>query len=405
MNPVPHDPHATLRLDDVAYESTADGSRAPALGGRLTPQGYVLPGAAAPDPDALAEAVAAASAMADRLREAHTVSDALTPYAAFVLRTPMSPADLEARVAEWLGVLPPPPGFDGAPVETHVVPASGFRPRQILSEEGTASPEILAAATAAAARFETLADRLDVWVHSSPTHALLLSLGRTPGGLWAGVATHTVRPGWTWMDQFLSGTLPAEPQQTDAEALGLRAVAYHDGAGWTPALSGRLGPRGDYRTGAPKKPSAAMDEARAAAAHIAEALAGMTEASDTDVPYVAFVLPAKLSPGQLEATALAWLGVLPPPPTDDLGPAIVSVVPSRFRLLERLEEHEADGDVEGVYDDDEAEAVREAAARFATLAYGRTVEVSASRIHTLVLDLGRTPGGFWAGVATRRVDT
>jgi len=182
-----------------------------------------------------------------------------------------------------------------------------------------------------------------------------------------------------------------------------RLVAYRaDGSVSGVVVAGRLSPDGVFGwAGQPGQPvdGAGVQEGVAFAAALVSALGGLTESSDTDAPVVPFVLPRAFPPEEL--ARVDCLGLLPLP----TGEVEVEVVPSAFRLAERLARQEAEGNAADLYAPGEPEAIRAAAALFASGADGRLVTVTAGRVALLLIDVVRLPLGAWAGVATLRIDT
>ena len=174
-----------------------------------------------------------------------------------------------------------------------------------------------------------------------------------------------------------------------------------------PALTGLLRPDGVYLLpGQAAAPSNALAEATALAAALAEPLntAGRTEQSDTDTPFLPFMLPQPLTPQELEADVPGWLG-LRPPPIDQPNALQISVQPSAFRLLDALNAHEQAGDTGTFYAPGEAEAIHAASVSFGQLSEARTILIRVSGVAVLVLDLGRTAAGLWTGLASLRIET
>ncbi|GGJ81224.1 hypothetical protein [Deinococcus aquiradiocola] len=182
-----------------------------------------------------------------------------------------------------------------------------------------------------------------------------------------------------------------------------RLVAYRaDGSVSPVVVAGRLSPDGVFSWAeqpGPPVDGAGVQEGVTFAAGLAGTLASVTESSDTDTPFVPFVLSRAFTPGELER--VDWLGLLPLP----TGEVEVEVRPSDFRLAERLARREADGNAADFYAPGEAEAIRAAEAVFMGLTERRLVTVTAGRVALLLIDVARLPLGTWAGVASLRIDT
>jgi len=182
-----------------------------------------------------------------------------------------------------------------------------------------------------------------------------------------------------------------------------RLVAYRaDGSVSPVVVAGRLSQDGVFSWA--EQPglvadAPAVQEGVTFAAGLAGTLASVTESSDTDTPFVPFVLPRAFTPGELER--VDWLGLLPLP----TGEVEVEVRPSAFRLAERLAQREADGNAADFYAPGEAEAIRAAQAVFTAHPERRLVTVTAGRVALLLTDLARLPLGTWGGVASLRIDT
>lgn len=182
-----------------------------------------------------------------------------------------------------------------------------------------------------------------------------------------------------------------------------RLVAYRaDGSVSRVVIAGRLSPDGVFEW--PEQPgpvadAAAVQEGVAFAAALAGALVGLMESSDTDTPFVPFVLPRAFTAEELGR--VDWLGLLPLP----TGEVEVEVTGSDFRLAERLARREADGTAGDLYAPGEADTIRAAQALFTVHPERRLVTVTAGRVALLLMDVARLPGGAWAGVASLRIDT
>lgn len=182
-----------------------------------------------------------------------------------------------------------------------------------------------------------------------------------------------------------------------------RLVAYRaDGSVSPVVVAGRLSPDGVF--GWPEQPgevagAGAMQEGVAFAAALAGAMSSLTESSDTDTPYVPFVLPRAFTPEELGR--VDWLGLLPLP----TGEVEVEVTGSDFRVAERLARREADGNAADFYAPEEMQAIRAAQALFLAHPERRLVTVTAGGVALLLIDVVRLPLGAWAGVATLRIDT
>ncbi|MVN85886.1 hypothetical protein GO986_03805 [Deinococcus sp. HMF7620] len=184
-----------------------------------------------------------------------------------------------------------------------------------------------------------------------------------------------------------------------------RLTAFIEGQAEAPvAIAGQLTADGVYLLPGETPPdSAALTEALAFAHHLADILssAQVYESSDTDTPYVPFVLPHAFSPAALAEQVPSWLGLLALPE----GQAVVDIDESSFRAAEKLAVHEQDEDVDDYYEPEEVEAIHAAAEFFNAFPDRRLVQLTAGYVAILLLDLAQLPGGFWAGVATLRIDT
>lgn len=182
-----------------------------------------------------------------------------------------------------------------------------------------------------------------------------------------------------------------------------RMVAYRANGSVSPVVvAGRLTPDGVYtwdgQSGEPAGAEAVQEGVTFAAA-LAGAMSSLTESSDTDTPFVPFVLPRAFTPEELGR--VDWLGLRPLP----TGEVEVEVRPSDFRLAERLAQRGADGTAGDLYAPGEADTIRAAQALFTAYPERRLVTVTAGRVAILLLDLVRLPGGAWGGVASLRIDT
>ncbi|WP_295819153.1 hypothetical protein [uncultured Deinococcus sp.] len=182
-----------------------------------------------------------------------------------------------------------------------------------------------------------------------------------------------------------------------------RLVAYRaDGSVSPVVIAGRLTPDGVYTwNGQPGEPAGAeaVQEGVTFAAALAAALSSLTESSDTDTPFVPFVLPRAFTVEELGR--VDWLGLLPLP----TGEVEVEVTGSDFRLAERLARREADGNAADFYAPGEVQTIRAAQAPFLAHPDRRLVTVTAGRVALLLIDVARLPLGTWAGMATLRIDT
>lgn len=182
-----------------------------------------------------------------------------------------------------------------------------------------------------------------------------------------------------------------------------RLVAYRaDGSVSPVVVAGRLSPDGVF--GWPEQPgevagAGAVQEGVAFAAALAGAMSSLTESSDTDTPYVPFVLPRAFTPEELGR--VDWLGLRPLP----TGEVEVEVTGSDFRVAERLARREADGNAADFYAPGEVQTIRAAQALFLAHPERRQVTVTAGGVALLLIDVARLPLGAWAGVATLRIDT
>lgn len=182
-----------------------------------------------------------------------------------------------------------------------------------------------------------------------------------------------------------------------------RLVAYRaDGSVSPVVVAGRLSPDGVFggpeQLGEAASPEA-VQEGVAFAAALAGAMSSLTESSDTDTPYVPFVLPRAFTAEELGH--VDWLGLLPLP----TGEVEVEVTESDFRVAERLARREADGNVADFYAPEEVQTIRAVQALFLAHPERRQVTVTAGRVALLLIDVARLPLGAWAGVATLRIET
>ena len=182
-----------------------------------------------------------------------------------------------------------------------------------------------------------------------------------------------------------------------------RLVAYRaDGSVSPVVVAGRLSPDGVFggpeQLGEAASPEA-VQEGVAFAAALAGAMSSLIESSDTDTPYVPFVLPRAFTPEELGR--VDWLGLLPLP----TGEVEVEVTESDFHVAERLARREADGNAADFYAPEEVQTIRAAQALVLAHPERRLVTVTAGRVALLLIDVARLPLGAWAGVATLRIDT
>lgn len=192
-----------------------------------------------------------------------------------------------------------------------------------------------------------------------------------------------------------------------AACLQLDRLLYISQQDAQPAITGTLCQDGVYLLpGQEVAPSDALTAATTLAAELAGPLnmAGRAEQSDTDTPFLPFVLPEPLTPEALEGDVPGWLGLLPPP-TDQPNALQISVQPSAFRLLEQLNERGGAGQTDTFYSPADLGAIRAVSETFARLSDARTVSVRVGGVAVLVLDLGRTATGLWAGLASLRIET
>lgn len=186
------------------------------------------------------------------------------------------------------------------------------------------------------------------------------------------------------------------------EALQLSRLLSMSGQGNQIAIRGRLTSDGVYQLdGADLQESPDLKKAAAFAKKLTLDLikAGIIESSDTDTPYVPFVVAQPMSQEELVSQVKSWLGVID---ADDI---TIEAKSEGFWIEEVLNEHVADDDVEEYYDPDEVKAIRKAAKKFATLEQHMTIIVEAGGVARLIINLGQHPSGFWSGLATLRIDT
>lgn len=441
-----------LRLDDFRYANVYEGETTRALSGRLTEDGYLLPGqSAAPGPE-LDRAKEAAATLAARLNAGGLPELMLhtTPYVPFVVPAREDAPHGLGYPWDWLGALDAPRRWaaQGSGAGNTVRPyyrdrllapddtLMAFEPLKTVALHDLASgpdtdpalrlPSVPDAARAAAQDAAAYVATFEEALHASKTasgidHRLEFELVRV-GPYWAGAVAQGLPDDW---DAIRGGDVardaaarvaavaaaraaePPRPAPTLAERLQLGRFAHITDAGWFPALAATITEQGTWKQ---EGETLKRSEGRALAVEAARAIvaplwaADLVETSDTDAAYVPFVLPHRLSPEAFDATVAEWIGLAPVP--EGATPVEIAVAPSGFRLSEKVAEHDAEDGADLYYEPDELAAIEAAAEAFgAALTDVRTVELTASYVATLVLNVGRTPRGYWAGLATLRIDT